>query len=168
MTAWVALLRAVNVGGTGKIDMARLRSALDKTALREVQTYIASGNVVFSGPDSAGAVLDMLTEAINVEFGACPDIVLRTGAEVAAVARRNPFPEAEGSRVIVIFTDGPAEVGELRNQTDEQVVADGREVFVHYPSEQGRSKLVVPAAKQGTGRNMNTVVKLAEMAAATA
>ncbi|MCB2066082.1 MAG: DUF1697 domain-containing protein, partial [Erythrobacter sp.] len=88
-TAWVALLRAVNVGGTGKIEMARLRKALDATALGPVQSYIASGNLVFAGPDDEDAVRRLMVEAITAEFGGCPDIVLRTGEEMAEVARRN-------------------------------------------------------------------------------
>lgn len=165
MTAWVALLRAVNVGGTGKIEMARLREALSKTGLEQVRTYIASGNVVFAGPDDADAVRHVLADAITREFGAAPDVILRTGEDMARVLARNPFPDAAGNQVIVVFVDGPIEVGELRHQKDEQVVAGESEVFVHYPSGQGQSKLVVPAAKHGTGRNINTVAKLAAMAA---
>lgn len=168
MTAWVALLRAVNVGGTGKIEMARLRKALGATALEQVRTYIASGNVVFAGPDDDAMVRQVLVDAISGEFGAAPDIILRTGKEMAATLASNPFPDAPGNRVMVLFCHGPAEVGELRHQRDEEVVASGREIFVHYGEGIGQSKLVVPAAKHGTMRNMNTVAKLAAMAAETA
>lgn len=168
MTIWVALLRGVNVGGTGKIEMARLREAVSAAGFGSVSSYIASGNLVFTGPADAGEVLGKLTKAIFGEFGGCPDIILRTDEEIAAVLARNPFPEAAGNRVIVVFTDGAAEVGELRHQTDEQVIAGQREVFVYYPSGQGQSKLVVTAAKHGTGRNINTVTKLAAMAAGIA
>lgn len=164
MTTWVALLRAVNVGGTGKIAMASLREAASAAGFGNVRSYIASGNLVFDGPDDEGAVHGRLTAAITGRFGDCPDIILRTGGEMAAVLARNPFPDAAGNRVIVVFTDGAAEAGELRHQQDEQVIAGQRELFVHYPSGQGQSKLVVPAAKNGTGRNINTVTKLAEMA----
>ena len=164
MTAWVALLRAVNVGGTGKIEMARLRKALDATALGPVKTYIASGNVVFAGPEDAGEVRGMLTDAIEGEFGGCPDILLRTREQMAAVTARNPFPDAAGNRVLVIFCEGEVIADGARHVADEEIVVDGREVFVHFPSGMGRSKLVVPAARAGTGRNMNTVAKLAAMA----
>lgn len=166
MTAWVALLRAVNVGGTGKIEMARLRKALETTELEQVRTYIASGNVVFAGPDDEAAVRRILADAITAEFGGAPDINMRTGEDMAEVLARNPFPDAPGNRVIVLFCDAPTEVGNLRHQQDEQVQASGREIFAFYPEGQGQSKLVIPAAKQGTGRNINTVAKLAEMAAA--
>lgn len=165
MTAWVALLRAVNVGGTGKIAMAPLREAVARAGFADVKTYIASGNIVFNGPDDAEEVLAALTKAITGEFGAAPAIILRTSEQMAAVEKRNPFADAPGNKVIVIFTDGPARVGELRHQSDEEVIAGEGEVFVHYPSGQGTSRLVVPAAQDGTGRNMNTVAKLAAMAA---
>ncbi|WAT19062.1 DUF1697 domain-containing protein [Aurantiacibacter sp. MUD11] len=165
MTAWIALLRAVNVGGTGKIEMARLRAAAEGAGLGGVRSYIASGNLVFSGPDDVEQVRALLTKAIAQEFGASPEIILRTGAQMAAVAARNPFPAAPGNKVIVIFTGGEVSTAGLRHQADEEVRAGEDELFVHYPSGQGQSKLVVPAAKEGTGRNMNTVAKLAAMAA---
>ncbi|MGB3166792.1 MAG: DUF1697 domain-containing protein [Alteraurantiacibacter sp.] len=84
MTAWVALLRAVNVGGTGKIEMARLRKALEATDLTGVRTYIASGNLVFGGPDDADAVRSIVCKAIETEVGAAPNIILRTAEEMAA------------------------------------------------------------------------------------
>ncbi len=158
------MLRAVNVGGTGKIAMAPLREAAVKAGFGDVQSYIASGNLVFSGPDDETRVRAQLTDAIAQRFGVCPDFVLRTGEAMARVLARNPFPDVPGNRVIAIFTDKAVEVGELRHQTDEEVVAGRRELFVHYPNGQGRSRLVVPAAREGTGRNMNTVAKLSEMA----
>lgn len=165
MMRWVALLRAVNVGGTGKIAMAPLRAAVSGAGLTDVASYIASGNLVFTGPEGAAEVRRMLTAAITAEFGLCPALILRAGAEMAEVIARNPFPDAPGNKLLVIFTDGEASADGLRHQTDEEVVAGEREIFVHYPSGIGRSKLVVPATKDGTGRNMNTVAKLAAMAA---
>jgi uncharacterized protein (DUF1697 family) len=162
---WVALLRAVNVGGTGKIEMARLRTAASAAGLGEVQSYIASGNLVFTGPEDEAGVRRVLTHAITGEFGWCPGLLLRNGAEMAAVIARNPFPDAAGNRLLVIFTDGDASAEGLRHQTDEEALAGEREVFVHFPSGMGPSKLAIPSAKDGTGRNMNTVAKLAAMAA---
>lgn len=164
---WVALLRAVNVGGTGKIAMAPLRKAVAAEGFADVRSYIASGNLVFTGPDDAKAVRATLTEAITREFGAAPAILLRTGEEMAAVAARNPFPDAAGNQLLVIFTDEVPSLDGVRHQVDEELALGEREIFVHHPAGMGQSKLVVPAAKTGTGRNMNTVRKLAAMAAVT-
>ena len=165
MTAWVALLRAVNVGGTGKIEIARLRDAVGGAGFGQVKTYIASGNIVFDGPEDESEVRRNLEQAIAGEFGACPDILLRTAEEMAGVAARNPFPDAAGNRVLVLFCPQDASAEGMRHAADEVAEARGREVFIHYPGGMGGSKMVIPAAKKGTGRNMNTVAKLAAMAA---
>ncbi|MDE1466967.1 DUF1697 domain-containing protein [Aurantiacibacter sp. D1-12] len=165
MTTWIVLLRAVNVGGTGKIAMAPLREALAKSGFPDVRSYIASGNLVFTGPDDVEAVRAQLTAVITKAFGWCPDLILRTADEIADVETRNPFPDAAGNQLLVIFTDEAPSIDGIRHQADEQLAPGEREVFVHYPSGMGTSKMVVPAAKTGTGRNMNTVRKLAAMAA---
>ena len=144
---WVALLRAVNVGGTGKIEMARLRAAAEAAGLDGVQSYIASGNLVFSGSDDEAEVRQVLTGAITGEFGWCPGLLMRSGAEMAAVQARDPFPEAEGSKVLVLFVDGDISTDDVRHQSDEQIVPGEREMFIHFPTGMGRSRLVIPSAK---------------------
>ena len=164
MTAWVVLLRAINVGGTGKIEMARLRAAVEGAGFTQVRTYIASGNLVLSGPDDERDVRARLTSAIEEEFGACPDLHLRTASAIRDVEARNPYPDAAGNKVLVIFCENDPDTEGVRHLSDEQITVSGREIFIHHPSGMGPSKLVLPAAKTGTGRNMNTVAKLASMA----
>ena len=164
MSGWVALFRAVNVGGTGKLEMARLRKAASAAGFAEVATYIASGNLVFASDLGEVDLRDRLTEAVEAEFGGCPHFLLRTAADMAAVAARNPFPHGEGSKVLVVFTDGEPSAEGARHQADEEIAPGEREVFVHFPSRMGNSKLILPASKSGTGRNMNTLAKLAAMA----
>ncbi len=89
---------------------------------------------------------------------------MRSGGEMAAVQARNPFRDAEGSKVLVLFVDGDISTEGVRHQSDEQIVPGEREMFIHFPSGMGRSRLVIPSAKNSTGRNMNTVAKLAGMA----
>jgi uncharacterized protein (DUF1697 family) len=95
-------------------------------------------------------------------------VVLRTAAEMAAVLKANPFPKAEPKFNYAIFLDQrpPREaLDHAVGQNDEEIRLGDREIFVHYPIGMGRSKLRIPAAKTGTARNMNTIAKLAEMAA---
>ena len=99
MTSFVALLRAVNVGGTGKLPMSDLKAICEELGFTSVRTYIASGNVVFA------------------------------------------------------------------SRKDEEIKLGKREIYVHYGEGMGQSKLVIPAAKTGTARNMNTVATVAKMAA---
>lgn len=166
MTRWVALLRAVNVGGTGKMEMAKLRDVTEKAGFGHVRSYIASGNLVFNASSDERGVRTALEGEIARAFGACPDILLRAGAEMAAVAQRNPFPDAAGNQVLVLFTDGVPSGDGLLHRNDEEVVAGERELFIHFPSGMGHSRLVIPSSAKSTGRNMNTVRKLAAMAAA--
>jgi uncharacterized protein (DUF1697 family) len=166
LTAWVALLRAVNVGGTGKLPMAELKALCERLGFAAVQTYIASGNVVFNSDLDEGAVRTAIEDAIEARFGARIAVVVRSGAELARVLADNPFPEAAGNRLLVLFTDAEPSIEGLRHQQDEQLAVGRREIFIHYGEGMGQSKLLVPAAKSGTMRNLNTVAKLAEMAAA--
>lgn len=79
---------------------------------------------------------------------------------------QNPFPREDPARTYVFFLGGkfPRDaLGNVRRRTDEEIRAGAREIYVHYPSGMGQSKLVIPAASAGTARNMNTVAKLVEM-----
>jgi len=167
MTRYVALLRAVNVGGTGKLPMADLKSICLDAGLTRVETYIASGNVVFESKNAAAKVKVQL-EARLLAYAKKPiGVVLRTAAEMAGILKANPFPKTEPKFTYAIFLDQRPPRDALEQavgQSDEEMRLGAREIFVHYPSGMGRSKLRIPAAKMGTARNMNTVAKLAEMA----
>ena len=94
---------------------------------------------------------------------------LRPAAEIAAVAAGNPFPHAAGNRVVALFVDEALPTDPLTGVTglrDEQLVLGTREIFVHYGDGMADSRLRIPYAQQGTARNLNTVGKLAAMAAA--
>ena len=167
MPRYVALLRAVNVGGTGKLPMADVRSMCHDAGFTRVETYIASGNVIFDSKSAASKVKAEL-EARLLAYAKKPiGVVLRTAAEMAAVLKANPFPKTEPKFTYAIFLDQRPPRDTLEHavgQNDEEMRLGDREIFVHYPSGMGRSKLRIPAAKTGTARNMNTVTKLAEMA----
>lgn len=168
MTVYVALLRAVNVGGTGKLPMAELRAFCEELGYARVRTYIASGNVVFESAKSEKAIRAALEQRLQQYAGKPVGVRVRTAAEMAEVVRRNPFAAAPGNRVVVIFLDQPpaaAALAEVRHRQDEQLALGAREIYVHYGEGMADSKLVVAAAKTGTGRNMNTVIQLAAMAA---
>jgi uncharacterized protein (DUF1697 family) len=167
MPCFIALLRAVNVGGTGKLPMARLKAICEAAGFAKVQTYIASGNVVFESDAGEAAVKETLESGLERFAGRKIGVVIRSAEEMTAVLAGNPFRDAPGNRVMAIFLDTPPPVGALEAATgiqDEQMRLGRREIYVYYPSGMGRSKLRIPAASQGTARNMNTAAKLAEMA----
>jgi uncharacterized protein (DUF1697 family) len=168
MTRYIALLRAVNVGGTGKLPMADVRSMCSDAGFTRVETYIASGNVIFESKHAASKVKAELEARLQAYARKPVGVVLRTAAEMAAVLKANPFPKAEPKFAYAIFLDRspPRDaLDHVTGQADEELRLGKREIYVHYPSGMGRSKLRIPTAKTGTARNMNTVAKLAEIAA---
>jgi len=168
MTSYACLLRAVNVGGTGKLPMAELRAMCEAAGFTDVRTYIASGNVVLRSASTARQVQATLEAALADYAGKPVAVLVRTAAEMAAVLDANPFADAAPNRVMVIFLDQPPPPDALHQASGlagEQFVLGRREIYVHYPDGMGDSKLKIPGAKAGTARNLNTVAKLVGMVA---
>ncbi|MEO8155782.1 MAG: DUF1697 domain-containing protein [Rhizobacter sp.] len=169
MTAFAALLRAVNVGGTGPLSMTDLKAMCEAAGFEQVKTYIASGNVVFTSRLTEARVKAALEKALHAHAGKPVGVMVRTAAEMAAVLKNNAFPDAPGNYSVAIFLDEAPPRDALKAVTGEdgEAMALGtREIYVSYPRGQGQSRLKIAAAKNGTARNMNTVAKLAEMSAA--
>jgi uncharacterized protein (DUF1697 family) len=168
MAAFVALLRAVNVGGTGKLPMTELKAMCEELGFGAVRTYIASGNVVFTSRKSESAIKAALEKRLHAYAGASVGVLVRSAEEMAQVAADNPFPKMAPNRTVAIFLDKPPPADVLagiRGQKDEEIKLGCREIYVHYGDGMGTSKLAIPAAKTGTARNMNTIATLAKMAA---
>jgi uncharacterized protein (DUF1697 family) len=167
LVTYIALLRAVNVGGTGKLPMTDLKAMCEDAGFIDVRTYIASGNVVFRSNASAAKVKAALERRLADYAGKPVGVAVRTADELAAVLKKNPFPKAPQNRVVAIFLDAPPPKDVLKQvagQNRDEMRLGTREIFVHYPDGIGVSKLRIPAAKSGTARNMNTVAKLVEIA----
>ena len=168
MSVYVALLRAVNVGGTGKLPMSDLKELCEKAGCRKVRTYIASGNVVFESRMTEVQVKTALETALAAYAGKPVGVLVRTAAEMSEVLASNPFPNAPANRTVAVFLDEspPSDALErITGRDGEEVRLGKREIYVRYGENMGHSKLKIPAAKAGTARNINTVSKLAEMAA---
>jgi uncharacterized protein (DUF1697 family) len=168
MTAYVALLRAVNVGGTGKLPMTELKAMCEAAGFERVRTYIASGNVVFSSGKSEDQVRAAIEKKLEDYAGKPVGVMVRTAAEMADTLERNPFADKPGNRVVALFVDGPIPkdaLEEAKGVKDEQMRLGKREIYIFYGDGMADSRLAIPAGKAGTARNMNTVAKLAELAA---
>ena len=168
MAAFIALLRAVNVGGTGKLPMSDLKAMCEALGFENVRTYIASGNVVFTSRKSESAVKAALEKQLAGYAGKPVGVLVRSAAEMADVLAANPFPKAPANRIVAVFLDKapPADtIAKARGLGDEKIKLGRREIYIAYGDGMANSKLVIPAAKDGTARNMNTVAKLAAMAA---
>jgi uncharacterized protein (DUF1697 family) len=146
--------------------MERLKAIGEQAGFANVRTYIASGNLVFASDKSEDAIREKLDALIEAEAGKKLGVVVRSAEEMAAAVERNPFADQPGNRVVAMFADGKLSLEGVKHQADEVLKLGKREIFVHYPTGQADTRLVIPAAKDGTGRNMNTVAKLAELAKA--
>ena len=171
MNTWIVLLRAVNVGGTGKLPMAGLRAMCEAIGFEDVRTYIASGNVVLrsarGGAHDEKQVKALLEKELARHAGKPVGVLVRTPAEMAAVLAGNPFPRAAPNRNVVVFLDeapGPDALATISHRNEEEIALGKREIYIHYGEGMADSRLRIPAAKSGTARNMNTVARLVEMA----
>ena len=168
MTAFVALLRAVNVSGTGKLLMSDLTRMCEVAGFTAVRTYIASGNVVFASKATEARVKATIETSLAIHAGKPVGVLVRTAAEIAEILAQNPFTDRPRNRTVVIFLDHPPPADTLSSITglaDEEIWLGTREIYVYYGQGMGTSKLKIPAARLGTARNVNTVAKLADMAA---
>ncbi|MER5304409.1 DUF1697 domain-containing protein [Streptomyces lasiicapitis] len=175
---YAALLRGINVGGSRKVPMARLRALLEGLGHGDVRTHLQSGNAVFTADhgdeDSLAAELG---EALEREFGFTVQVLVRDAAYLKAVAESCPFPAdtLEGKQLHVTYFSAPvaadrfAGVDQAAFLPEEFRLGD-RALYLYAPEGLGRSKLgetlMRPALTKGliaTSRNWNTVTKLVEM-----
>jgi len=162
MTKFIALLRAVNVGGTGKLPMARLKALCEGLGFTNVRTVIASGNVILTSRLGSPQVRARLEAALLGEMGKPVTVHVRTVDELRAVLAAQPFGQCDGA---LEKTPPEDTAGSVRGRTDERLHVGHRELYVHYPRGQGTSKLRIPVAATGTARNLNTVARLLALAA---
>jgi uncharacterized protein (DUF1697 family) len=130
--------------------------------------YIASGNVVAERDGSEAEAKATLEAELRAFAGKPVGVIVRTAAEMSKVVANNPFPDRAGNTRVAIFLDHvpPRDaLKHVKGQANEELRPGAREIYVHYPDGIGRSKLRIPEANEGTARNMNTVAKLAAMAA---
>ena len=167
MPTYVAMLRAVNVGGTGRLPMTELKSMCAAEGFAKVQTYIASGNVVFVADRAEAEVKAALERRLHAYAGKQIGAIVRTSDEMLSVLAANPFPGLPTNSTVAIFLDDPPPPNALdtiRGRKDEDVRLGTREIYVAYGPGMGTSRLRIPAASAGTARNINTIKKLAELA----
>lgn len=169
MTAYVALLRGVNLLGASTLKMGELKAIADELQLKNARTYIASGNLLFLSNKPEEELRRLLEKSIAGHMSRKVGVFLRSAEEMDAVVRANPFAEGPGKNVQAFFLNEtpPADLQTtVRNKADDERVAAGiREVYVAYGEKGiGRSRIRIPAAEAGTARNMNTVARLAQLA----
>ncbi|MGB6975710.1 MAG: DUF1697 domain-containing protein [Terracidiphilus sp.] len=184
MPTYIALLRAVNVGGTGKLPMADLRTLLAGLGFQNVETYIQSGNAVFDATGSASTVHKALAAALEKRMGKPVGVLFRTHDQLTRVIAANPYPDeaaADGARVHAVFLSAPAPASAAA-ELNRVVVANpkrrdrfefrGDVLYLHLPEGAADTKFTpavmqraVGSSIEATARNWNTVLKLHQMSA---
>lgn len=177
MPIHIALLRGINVGGHNLIGMSDLRDFLEQLGLAGARTLLQSGNVVFSSRRTGAGLERWLETEARKRFEMSIDYFVRTAAEWDEIIARNPFPkEAErdpGHLLLLCLKSGvdPGNVQLLQEaiKGPERIRAEGKQLYAVYPDGVGRSKLTITLiekklATRATGRNWNTVLKLAALA----
>ena len=168
MTTYVALLRAVNVAGTGKLAMSDLKAIGEDCGLENVRTFIASGNLLFESDKSEKAIQRRIEERLETLFGKHISVFVRSAAEMTQVAAGNPFDDDKPSRVMAHFIADPPTAAMVEAATGvngERMALGPRAIYVSYGEGIGKTKLKLPAVREGTARNMNSVARIAAMLA---
>jgi uncharacterized protein (DUF1697 family) len=171
---YIAFLRAINVGGH-VVKMDRLRKLFEGEGFTSVETFIASGNVVFDGAGRADALERAIGTLLKDALGYEVATFVRTGAELRALAAHEPFSPAAIARALafnVAFLSKPLDgtgkkaLMALRSRDDDFDV-HGREIF--WLSRLRQSESVVSNAvfekalgQRSTVRGISTVRKMAE------
>ncbi len=179
MTAYIALLRAVNVGGHNKIKMAELKRVFEELGFGQVQTYIQSGNVLFAATEAEQPLRQRLEREIEARFGFPVTVVLRTAEELRRVVAECPFaPDSLGegeSLYVSLLVEAPSQEGIERLLAFDDPAGKcrvvGREVFLLYRQRMSDSKLQNSVIEQklcvrATARNWQTITTLANKAQA--
>jgi uncharacterized protein (DUF1697 family) len=181
MPTYLALLRGINLGGRNKVAMADLRQLAESLGHTDVATYIQSGNLIFTSPETdAAALADALEQGIAEQLGVQSAVVLVSRDELARAVADNPFPdEPDPRRVHAVFRrddrspEALAAIDALQQKSRDagsadEVVVIGRTLFLHTPDGFGRSDLAgklfsSKTQAAGTARNWATVTKLMTM-----
>ena len=168
VTNYVAMLRAVNVAGTGKLPMAELKAMGERCGFERVRTFIASGNLLFDSALGEAAVERKIAAEVAAFFGKAVPLFVRSAAELAEVVAANPFSDDKPSRVMAHFIAEPpteAMLAEARGVAGERMAIGPRMIFVSYGEGIGKTRLKLPAVASGTARNMNSVARMAALLA---
>jgi uncharacterized protein (DUF1697 family) len=178
MPRYVALLRSVNVAGHGRIAMADLRESFTALGYDDVVTYIQTGNVLFSASSkSEKAIVEAIERQLAEDFGDAPAVLLRTLPELRRVGSASPYAKrgADPARHHVTFLASAPKPAVLKaldlpKSGRDELVVDGREVYVHTPNGYAETKYTGTFVERRLGvvsttRNWNTVTKLCELAA---
>jgi uncharacterized protein (DUF1697 family) len=167
MKQYIAFLRGINVGGNTRVPMKELVVLCIQLGLKNVRTYINSGNVLFESEESENDLKKIVEKALERKYKKEISIVVRTKKELESILKTNPFKKSDPSTVgVVLFHESISTtiVKNIQIQGPEELKLKGRELYINYPIGMGKTKLVLPhEVKAGTVRNINTLTKCVQL-----
>jgi uncharacterized protein (DUF1697 family) len=178
MPVVICMLRGINLGAHNRVKMDDLKKLCTSLKLRDPQTYVQSGNVIFKTDErNLDKLRKNLETAIHKKFGFQTEAILRTAKDLREVIAQNPFAKRKdihpGKLLVTFFSADPGEAARSQARAikcdPEELFVEGREAYIYFPNGAGRSKLnwsLIPKTLkvQGTARNWNSVTKMLEMA----
>jgi uncharacterized protein (DUF1697 family) len=177
MSAYVALLRGINLGAHNRIGMKDLRDLVAGLGHTDVSTYVQSGNVVFtSRARDTSKMARAIEKKIDDDLRLTVTVLVRSSAELAQLVERNPFLKrgADASKLHVTFLVEAPAAARVKALADadagrEEFDVRGRDVYLHMPDGYGRGKLTNAFIEKqlgvaGTTRNWKTVTALHDLA----
>ena len=178
MPVVICMLRGVNVGGHNRVKMNDLQKLFTSLKLRDPQTYVQSGNIVFTTDErDLDKLRKNLEAAIHKKFGFQTDVILRSAKDLRNVIAGNPFAKRKdihpGKLLVTFFSADPGEAARKQARAikcdPEELFIEGREAYIYFPNGAGRSTLNWPLIPktlkvQGTARNWNSVTNMLEIA----
>lgn len=168
MTAYVVLIRAVNVSGTGKLPKEELKAMGEGCGFHNCRTFINSGNLLFTSDLGEAEIKGSMEQRVADFLGKSAPVYVRSAKEMAEAVTRDPFTNDKPSRRFAYFIDDEpvqAMLDEARDVAGERLALGPRLIYVSYGEGIGKTRLKLPAVKRGTARNMNSVAKIAELLA---
>ena len=170
MKKFIALLRGINVSGQKKIKMSELKSLFEKNGFQNVETYIQSGNVIFSSKETSTENLSLkISSAIKKQFGFDVQIIVVTPKEIVDALKKNPYlkKNRDTDKLYIIFlssipTKANVEKLDSTNYLPEEFKIDGRRIYLFVPNGYGKAKLSNNLFENklkvfGTARNLKTL-----------
>lgn len=174
MTILITMLRGINVSGQKKIKMNELKNLYESLGFKQVQTYIQSGNVIFTTSlTDTSEIVNKIEEKIQQVFGYCVTIIPRTRDELESIVKKNPFKDKDLSKVHVSFLSSDqfdySEEELLKTKTgDEEFQILDKEIYLFLPHGSGRTKLTNnfferKLGSKATTRNWKTINKIIDI-----
>jgi uncharacterized protein (DUF1697 family) len=174
---YIAFLRGINVGGRNQIKMPELKKSLEPLNLRNIATYLQSGNVIFDfEPVNTKELALSIENTIEQTFGCAVTVIIRTADDMEKIIGNNPFikdPDIEIDKLhatLLLEASEPKMISglDLKKEDNENFIISGREVYLYCPNGYGRTKLnnavfEKKLSTRATTGNWNTMKKLLEL-----